>query len=183
MRRRPGRHVQGVSVGIAAVHPAGVPPRHRAARRHGLHHDARAGARHPAHVRHGAAGDARLHGRAAGIANGRLASGPRGFQDTLRKRFPEMKLAGDKYRWVRDGNFWSSGGVTNGNDLMAAYARASKHWDQSIVEIGLLTTDVGDRGQIYGHGQGIYTLMFVYRLLSAWVTSLWPGAKAKNKAD
>ncbi|KAK2591074.1 hypothetical protein QQS21_011230, partial [Conoideocrella luteorostrata] len=44
----------------------------------------------------------------AGIANGRRASGPRGLQGMLRERFPEVKLVGEKYRWVRDGNLWSS---------------------------------------------------------------------------
>ena len=46
---------------------------------------------------------------AAGIADGRQASGPRGLQDDLVKKFPRMNLVGDNHRWVRDGNFWSSG--------------------------------------------------------------------------
>ena len=46
---------------------------------------------------------------AAGIANGRQVSGPRGLQDDIRGRFPEVRLVGDDHRWVRDGNFWSSG--------------------------------------------------------------------------
>ena len=42
------------------------------------------------------------------------------------------------------------GGVTNGNDLMAAYARASsKYWARPLVELGLRLTDVGDRDQGY----------------------------------
>ncbi|KND90230.1 Isonitrile hydratase [Tolypocladium ophioglossoides CBS 100239] len=87
---------------------------------------------------------------AAGIVDGKQASGPRGLQDMINKRFPRIKLVGGKHRWVQDGNFWASGGITNGNDLMAAYARASsKHWPPSIVEIGLRLTDVGDRGQFY----------------------------------
>lgn len=45
----------------------------------------------------------------AGIVDGRLASGPRGFQEDLTKRFPKIKLVGDKQRWVQDGNLWSSG--------------------------------------------------------------------------
>lgn len=45
----------------------------------------------------------------AGIADGRLASGPRGAQGVLEKKFPKVKLVGDNQRWVRDGNFWSSG--------------------------------------------------------------------------
>ena len=46
---------------------------------------------------------------AAGIADGKLASGPRGVQDDLRKKFPKVKLVGANQRWVQDGNFWSSG--------------------------------------------------------------------------
>ncbi|UNI21028.1 hypothetical protein JDV02_007059 [Purpureocillium takamizusanense] len=91
---------------------------------------------------------------AAGIADGRRASGPRGLQWMLKERFPGVELVGDEYRWVRDGNFWSSGGVTNGNDLMAAYARASQRWPQPVVEIGLQLTEVEDRGQFYGKGKG-----------------------------
>lgn len=45
----------------------------------------------------------------AGIADGRRASGPRGLQGDLRKKFPKVRLVGDDMRWVRDGNFWSSG--------------------------------------------------------------------------
>ena len=39
--------------------------------------------------------------------------------------------------------------MTNGNELVAAYARASKHWQKEVVEVGLMFTEVGDRGQFY----------------------------------
>ncbi|KAL3962032.1 hypothetical protein ACCO45_003555 [Purpureocillium lilacinum] len=91
---------------------------------------------------------------AAGIADGKRASGPRGLQGMLKERFAKIELVGDEYRWVRDGNFWSSGGVTNGNDLMAAYARASQRWPQPVVEIGLQLTEVEERGQFYEQGKG-----------------------------
>lgn len=45
----------------------------------------------------------------AGIVDGKLASGPRGMQSDLMKKFPKIKLVGDSQRWVQDGNFWSSG--------------------------------------------------------------------------
>lgn len=45
----------------------------------------------------------------AGILDGRKASGPRGRQDQLAKSFPKATLVGDEYRWVQDGNLWSSG--------------------------------------------------------------------------
>ena len=46
---------------------------------------------------------------ASGIGNNKTVSGPRGLQKQLSEKFPKMKLAGEKYRWVRDGNLWSSG--------------------------------------------------------------------------
>jgi transcriptional regulator GlxA family with amidase domain len=45
----------------------------------------------------------------AGILKGRTACGPRGLQDDLAKRYSGVKLVGTKYRWIQDGNFWSSG--------------------------------------------------------------------------
>lgn len=46
---------------------------------------------------------------AAGILEGKRASGPRGLQDDLVKKYPGVQLVGEKYRWVQDGNLWSSG--------------------------------------------------------------------------
>ncbi|OTA69172.1 ThiJ/PfpI family protein [Hypoxylon sp. EC38] len=87
----------------------------------------------------------------AGLLKGRRACGPRGMQDMIKaKGYGEKELLGHKYRWIQDGNFWSSGGVTNGNDLVAAYCRASKHFPDPIVEIACEMTDVGDRPQEYG---------------------------------
>ena len=45
----------------------------------------------------------------AGIVDGKAASGPRGLQADLKKKFPKVKLVGDNQRWVQDGNIWSSG--------------------------------------------------------------------------
>ncbi|POR36377.1 Isonitrile hydratase [Tolypocladium paradoxum] len=119
---------------------------------------------------------------AAGIADGKQASGPRGLQDMISNRFPHIKLVGDKHRWVQDGNFWSSGGVTNGNDLMAAYARASsKHWPEPLVEIGLQLTEVGDRGQFYVDSTSRFVLGFAWRLLRAWFAG-FGSANRKIKA-
>ena len=46
---------------------------------------------------------------AAGILDGKTVSGPRGLQNEMVKRYPKVKLVGEKYRWVQDGNLWSSG--------------------------------------------------------------------------
>lgn len=49
----------------------------------------------------------------AGLLKGRTACGPRGLQDMIKsKGYGEKELVGHKYRWIQDGNFWSSGMVT-----------------------------------------------------------------------
>ncbi|KAF4996464.1 hypothetical protein FDECE_12437 [Fusarium decemcellulare] len=122
---------------------------------------------------------------AAGILKGKTASGPRGLQDVVLKRHPEVKLVGEKYRWVQDGNLWSNlGGVTNGNDLMAAYARASpKHWPGPVAEMGAMLTDVGDRSQIYGEGKSRFVLGVAWQIIKAWFLSLGSSSKTKSKAN
>ena len=74
--------------------------------------------------------------------------------------------------------FWEIiGGVTNGNDLVAAYARQSKHFPSPIVEIATNMADVGDRPQNYGVGQTAFAIGIVWQLLKAWVMGV---GKAKS---
>ncbi|KAI0400589.1 ThiJ/PfpI family protein [Xylaria palmicola] len=102
---------------------------------------------------------------AAGLLDGRTACGPRGLQDMLRQKHPTAKLVGEKYRWIQDGNLWSSGGITNGNDLVAAYARAGKHFPSAVVEIACKMADVGERGQLYSESQTAFTLGMVWLII------------------
>lgn len=114
----------------------------------------------------------------AGIVDGKSASGPRGLQDQLTKKFPKIKLVGDNQRWARDGNFWSSGGITNGNDLMAAYAKQCGRWPVPVAEMGAMLTDVGDRGQFYDQGQKTFMVSMVWSIVKAWFVS---SSSGKNK--
>ncbi|KAI8961869.1 class I glutamine amidotransferase-like protein [Daldinia sp. FL1419] len=90
----------------------------------------------------------------AGLLKGKTACGPRALQDMIRERgFGEKELVGDKYRYVQDGNFWSAGGVTNANDLVAAYCRATpRHFPRPTAEMAIETMEVGDRGREYPVG-------------------------------
>lgn len=65
----------------------------------------------------------------AGIVDGKKASGPRGLQAMIKKKFPEVDLVGDRYRWVQDGNFWSSGTclAVNTSYLAWEYALTKLH--------------------------------------------------------
>lgn len=86
---------------------------------------------------------------AAGLVDGRRVCGPRGLQSQLRDKYPKADFVGEKLRWSRDGNFWSSGGVTNGNDLVAAYLRESGRFPAPIAEFACGLAEVGDRPQLY----------------------------------
>ncbi|KAI1420618.1 class I glutamine amidotransferase-like protein [Xylaria sp. FL1777] len=87
----------------------------------------------------------------AGLLKGKNVCGPRALQGALKERgFGPASMKGHELRWIQDGNFWSSGGVTNGNDLVAAYCRASpKYFPPALVEFICEQLDVGDRPQEY----------------------------------
>ncbi|KAL1841600.1 hypothetical protein VTJ49DRAFT_6910 [Mycothermus thermophilus] len=108
----------------------------------------------------------------AGILKGKKACGPRGMQDELTKRFEGVKWVGEELRWVRDGNVWSSGGITNGNDLVGAYARLSGRIPGPVAETGLILTDTGDRPQRYETGKMVWMLGIVWQTLKAAVMGL-----------
>ncbi|KAK1769540.1 class I glutamine amidotransferase-like protein [Phialemonium atrogriseum] len=114
----------------------------------------------------------------AGLLRGRRACGPRGLQKEIGERFEGVTLLGDELRWVSDGNLWSSGGVTNGNDLVAAYARESRHFPGPLVDIATKLADAGERPQKYGASQTGFRIGFAWALLRAWFMGF--GRKSKS---
>ncbi|KJZ71504.1 hypothetical protein HIM_09092 [Hirsutella minnesotensis 3608] len=119
----------------------------------------------------------------AGIADGKTVAGTRSLQGMFKKRFPNVNFVGDKYRWVQDGNLWSSGGVVNGNDLMAAYTRACNRWPQSIVEAGISIAEVEYRDQAYESRQTTYMLGLAWKMLRVWCASFWSANKKADKTS
>lgn len=61
----------------------------------------------------------------------------------------------------------NAGGITNGNDLVAAYARLSGRFPGPVAEMGLVMTDTGDRPQLYGTGKVGFTMGIVWQVLKA----------------
>ncbi|KAI1828484.1 class I glutamine amidotransferase-like protein [Xylaria intraflava] len=94
---------------------------------------------------------------AAGLLKGKTICGPRGGQELIKQRGFEPKcMRGHELRWIQDGNLWSSGGVTNGNDLVAAYCRASpERFPPAVVKVACEIVDVGDRPQEYPKVEGL----------------------------
>ncbi|KAH8675708.1 ThiJ/PfpI family protein [Xylariales sp. PMI_506] len=111
----------------------------------------------------------------AGLLKGKKICGPRGLQDIIREKYGEdITQLGAELRWVQDGNFWSSGGITNGNDLVAAYTRQkSEFFPSALAELGAQLVDVGDRDQRYNPGQTAWTLSLVLKILRLSIRSLW----------
>jgi transcriptional regulator GlxA family with amidase domain len=55
----------------------------------------------------------------AGITKGKKATGPRFMLEQYRQWEPETEWL--EKRWVHDGKLWTSGALTNGQDLMHAF--------------------------------------------------------------
>jgi hypothetical protein len=70
------------------------------------------------------------------------------------------------------------GGITNGNDLVAAYLRHSTRFPNPLVEIVLGMVDVGDREQEYSQGYTTFVLKAVYNALRAWLAGF--GRKSRK---
>jgi len=85
---------------------------------------------------------------AAGIADGRRATGNRGIIDLLRGEFPRVDWSAEE-RWVVDeeAKLWTSGGAQTGIDMLAAFIR--QHFDRAVVEFALRAGDFEIRDQKY----------------------------------
>ncbi|KAK9769810.1 putative DJ-1/PfpI domain-containing protein [Seiridium cardinale] len=65
-------------------------------------------------------------------------------------------------------------GVTNGNDLVAAYARhKSEFFPRPLVETALDMTDTGDRAQVYAKSQSTAILGLAMNAFRAWLSGFW----------
>ncbi|KAH7014526.1 uncharacterized protein B0I36DRAFT_299457 [Microdochium trichocladiopsis] len=120
---------------------------------------------------------------AAGLLRGKVACGPRGLRKFIMEQeggtgFGVKELIGEKVRWWQDGRFWSSGGITNGNDLVAAYCRQSPHFPNPLVEIVCEMCDVGDRAQHYDKSQSRFIFTMVYNTFRAWLLGFGRSKKA-----
>ncbi|KAG5778787.1 hypothetical protein H9Q73_007563 [Fusarium xylarioides] len=121
------------------------------------------------------------------VCTGVYLCGAAGILDSHQK-YPNAHFVGEEYRWIQDGNLWSSGGITNGNDLMAAYAQAqNKYWPKSISKLGAMLVDVGDRPQIYHQSQRKFFMVFAWQVIQSWLFSMVPFGKglfrAKNNSS
>ncbi|KAE9381703.1 PfpI endopeptidase-like protein [Stipitochalara longipes BDJ] len=102
----------------------------------------------------------------SGILKEKRASGPRGIMQKLRKDFPDTTWIDDK-RWVKDGNIWTSGGITNGQEMVAEYIR--ENFPGPASEAALAMADVGERGIEYTKSKPRDTLWWLVLILKAFI--------------
>ncbi|KAF2258932.1 class I glutamine amidotransferase-like protein [Lojkania enalia] len=103
----------------------------------------------------------------AGVLDGKHCTCPRGI-DHFQKEFPKA-LFKDK-RWVRDGRLWTSGGISNGLDLIAAYIKY--RWPGPLPDTVLKMADVEPRGQDYGTNMAGMRAWWAWHLLKVWIGGL-----------
>ncbi|KAL2064997.1 hypothetical protein VTL71DRAFT_4137 [Oculimacula yallundae] len=100
----------------------------------------------------------------SGILDGKVASGPRALVPALRKKFPGTNWD-DSKRWVKDGHIWTSGGITNGQEMVAAYIR--EKFPGPAAEAALEMAGVGDKGIDYERSKSGDTLWWLWQILKA----------------
>ncbi|TGO20551.1 hypothetical protein BPAE_0286g00080 [Botrytis paeoniae] len=100
----------------------------------------------------------------SGVVKGLSASGPRALIPRLKKEFPDTKWVDDR-RWVVDGNMWSSGGITNGLEMIAAYIR--QKFPGPAAEAVMAMAHVGEKDVFYTNGNTKETLRWLWQILRA----------------
>jgi len=105
-----------------------------------------------------------------------VATGPRGLVGVLREKFEKVEWV--EKRWTRDGNVWTSGGITNGQDMVAEYIRV--RWPGPLAEVVCNMADVGGRGVEYENGKAKENAFWVWQILRAWTMGFWKGKGGKQ---
>lgn len=133
----------------------------------------------------------------SGICDGKTVTAPRGFGSLLTKKFPKVKKFED-LRWTKDvltpsnsstttsvskqsviennkgmrpAELWTSAGITNGHDCIAAYVRA--HFDRELGDVVLRMVDIGERSQKYDVGPTADGVWWITTILRALFKGLW----------
>ncbi|CAI6310647.1 unnamed protein product [Periconia digitata] len=109
----------------------------------------------------------------SGVLEGKKATGTRGVMDDLKKSFPGTEWYEDR-RWMIDngGKLWTSGGITNGMDMVAVYLR--KRWPGVLSDTVLAMADVEVRPQLYGQSKAGWMGYFGWLVVRAWVGGFMP---------
>ncbi|EXJ61545.1 hypothetical protein A1O7_01973 [Cladophialophora yegresii CBS 114405] len=111
----------------------------------------------------------------AGILDGKRVTGPREILGRLKNKFPAAKFV--ERRWERDDRVWTSGGITNGLDLAAAYLHAKVQ--KELADLVCAMAEIGDRGQDYDSGRVSNGLWWIWLIQRAFFRGKTKGPKSE----
>lgn len=86
----------------------------------------------------------------SGIVAGQRATAPRGLIPLMKQQAPDVEWVEKRWTTNENGRLWSSGAVTNGTDMMAAFVREAGVVAPEIGNVICVMHDIGDRPQEYG---------------------------------
>ncbi|KAJ5306285.1 DJ-1 domain InhA-type [Penicillium antarcticum] len=101
----------------------------------------------------------------SGIAKGRYVTAPRLLVPEMRKLFPEARMWDDGVRLARDGNLWTSGGVTNGYDLVIKYLR--ENYPELLVNTIIDQADITPRPLHYSSPATVNAAYVLWQMIKA----------------
>lgn len=68
----------------------------------------------------------------------------------MKQKAPDVEWVEKRWTTNENGKLWSSGAVTNGTDMMAAFVREAGVIAPEIGNVICMMHDIGDRSQEYG---------------------------------
>lgn len=83
----------------------------------------------------------------SGILDGLRATAPLGIVPIVKQNFPKVEWTERRWEVAAGGKIWTSGAVTNGTDMVAAYIKAT--FPPQLAGIVCALADVGNRDQEY----------------------------------
>ncbi|KAK5227728.1 hypothetical protein LTR47_008535 [Exophiala xenobiotica] len=112
----------------------------------------------------------------AGLLDGKRVTGPRGLLPRLKEKFPAAEFV--QKRWERDDRIWTSGGITNGLDLTAAYLHYKVQ--KELADLVCAMAEIGDRPQDYDVSKASNTLWWLWLVLRSMVKGKTKHGKDKK---
>lgn len=118
----------------------------------------------------------------SGVLDNKVVTGPRALIGMeLKKKFPRAKWR-DNNRWEVDssGRLWTSGGIANGLDMVAAYLKQRDGWGV-LAEFVCGFADVGDRAREYGSTGYEDGIWFLWLIARGWIRGIFGGGTRSQK--
>jgi hypothetical protein len=130
----------------------------------------------------------------AGLVDGRQCTGPRLLIDMQLRKIAPLARWRDDLRWVIDrsrtdtnqtdgepaGELWTTGGISNGCDMVAAYLR--EKMTPELADFVCSMAEVGERPVEYGRSKAGMGLGVGWVLVRSWWAGMWGKQSTQKRA-